>query len=113
MARDPEGRRAIKKLGDEITNLEAVLLEGLELRDPTLSIDAAVDVAAVTLYSGLDTTQVLQKACDVAERCKDVLRQAHCLRRMGDVAQRRASIQKPASTIKTRLIFMGKIGFSI
>ena len=89
-----KGAEAVEKLGDEIANLEAILLEGLELPDPTPSIDAAVDVAAVTLYSGLGTTKVLEKARYVAERRRDVLRQAHCIRRMGDVVQRRCEYPK-------------------
>ena len=89
-----KGAEAVKKLGDEIANLEAVLLEGLELPDPTPSIDAAVDVAEVILYSGLGTTEVLEKARYVAERRGDVLRQARCLRRMGDIVQRRCEYPK-------------------
>ena len=94
-----KGADAVEKLGDEIANLEAILLKGLELKglellDPAPSIDAAVDVAAVILYSGLGTTEVLEKACNVAERCGDVLRQAHCIRQMGDVVQLRCEYPK-------------------
>ena len=94
-----KGAEAVEKLGDEIANLEAILLKGLELKgldlpDPTPSIDAAVDVAAVILYSGLGTTEVLEKARYAAERCGDVLRQAHCIRRMGDVVQLRCEYPK-------------------
>ena len=89
-----KGAEAVKKLGDEIANLEAILLKGLDLPDPTPSIDAAVDVAAVTLYSGLGNTKVLEKARYVAERCRDDLRQAHCIRRMGDVVRRRCEYKK-------------------
>ena len=89
-----KGAEAVEKLGDEIANLEAILLEGLELPDPTPSIDAAVDVAAVILYSGLGTTKVLEEARDVAERRGDVLRQAHCIRPMGDIVQLRCDYPK-------------------
>ena len=88
------GAVAVKKLGDEIANLEAILLKGLELPDPTPSIDAGVDVAAVILYSGLGTTKVLEKARYMAGRCEDKLRQAHCIRRMGDVVRRRCEYKK-------------------
>ena len=89
-----KGAEAIEKLGDEITNLEAILLAGLELPDPTPSIDAAEKVAGLIIYSGLGTTKVLEKARYVADRRGDVLRQVRCLQLMGDVAKRRCEYPK-------------------
>lgn len=87
-----EGAEVLQQLGAETGNIESILLLGLEQPDPTAAINAAQNLAATILYSGQGTSRILEKACTVAERRGDTLSQAHCYRRLGDIAMVRASL---------------------
>ena len=83
------GKEAVERITAESSNLEEMLLLGLQQPDPMPAVDAAQSVAGVTLFSGGGTSRVLEEAYEVAKRLGHELSRADCSRRLGDIAKRR------------------------
>jgi tetratricopeptide (TPR) repeat protein len=84
-----DGALASTRLLAEFRNLEAMVAIRLRQPDPRPGIQAAYDLAKLSLHSGWGTPQLLQEACNVAEQSGDQLGKANCLWRLGELTFRR------------------------
>jgi tetratricopeptide (TPR) repeat protein len=107
MAGHEGGEEAIRRLASDLANVDAMIRRGLDLAmqqpstqaafetEPSASprfraIQAASALRNFIRFSGLGSSEIIERACDVAESRLDVHGQADCIRSLGDIALRRS-----------------------
>ncbi|HEX2080299.1 MAG TPA: tetratricopeptide repeat protein [Longimicrobium sp.] len=84
------GAEAVARLTPEIENIETVIAISLDAPGSSPIIEAAISLAQFARFTGLGTTDLLEKAASVAQtRGVDKLAAA-CLERLGDIAAARS-----------------------
>ena len=86
----PGGSDAMVLLSAEAANVESILTRGLSDDDPTQSIWAAVAFGSFQQLTGVGTTGLLEAARRRAYRIGNVLQEANCIQRLGDIALARS-----------------------
>ncbi|MBV8279936.1 MAG: tetratricopeptide repeat protein [Verrucomicrobia bacterium] len=105
------GAEAVARLRPEISNLDGMILNGLDLPDPDSAILAALRLGSFIGFTGLGTTAPLEKAVTVAEKqnSKQSLA-ADCMYRLGEIALRRSDYQAAQQRFEQALPLYERVG---
>ncbi len=85
------GREAVRRLSEELGNIEAMIGRGLTLaRHRRAATAAALGYGQFARFTGMGSPVALQNALDAAQNHGDAISQVNCLQRLGDIAARRS-----------------------
>jgi tetratricopeptide (TPR) repeat protein len=84
------GAEAVKRLGADLANLNAMILAGLDRTDPDPAIAAAAGLANLTLFTGLGSSGPLERGVEVARSSNNPGGEARCHYWLGVIAYSRS-----------------------
>ncbi|WP_407755581.1 tetratricopeptide repeat protein [Archangium sp.] len=104
------GGDAVRQLADEMANLESVLRQGLQEKEPHKAITAALELRQFLVLSGLGTPQLLESAREAARRMGYIHDQAHCTFNLGKFALTRTNYPEARQHFDEALRLYWRVG---
>lgn len=102
------GALAASRLVGESGNIEAMILLGLGLEDPTPAVQAATAMEDFTRYTGYGSAVLLARAREAAARIGDAQMEGECLYRLGDIELRQSRPNEATAFFtRARVLFEG------
>ena len=83
--------RAVRRLAAEANNLKTMILKRLEPPEPELAVHAAIALIKFTDLTAQMTTEVLERALEVASDLDDKVNESRCLLGLAMIAQTQSS----------------------
>ncbi|MBV8279935.1 MAG: tetratricopeptide repeat protein, partial [Verrucomicrobia bacterium] len=106
-----DGVEAIARLTPEISNLDAMILRGLDEPDPDSAIVAALGLGSFVRFAGFGGTSALEKAATLAEKKNSNQGlAADCIYALGEIALRRADYNFAQQRFEKALQLFKRVG---
>jgi tetratricopeptide (TPR) repeat protein len=103
------GAAALKRLVEEVPNLEVLLLDGLESDTPQAAIDTILTLNNFIRFSGHGTLDLMEQAQVQAQRLGDTNRVAQCTYTLGQLLLRRSQHARALELFQQSLPFFKQL----